>query len=691
MLPAILQLFFCALISGLAQAFGISNEFFLYGSPFLGLFCLVPMYFCAYRTKSYGQSFLLFASQVLAVHLISSFWLANFHGYAVFTLGASALGTAFEGGMCGIILHVLPHKENADSPLSHKKAFAFGRIVWFAACWVLYEFIKSNGTLAYPWGTVSMTSYRWHLLSQIADLGGTYSITFLFAMFAGLVSECLMAISFNGIEIIRKTRLMNLKKTSLFVACLFALSIIYGAIQYIIPRTVEKEMNLVMVQQNIDPWDAEDDESINISKRLTEQGCKELEDKGYIPDMILWSEGVLTKNYPTARYYYEGFPPEESLTKFIRKTGVPFIIGGGVTVDTSKTHRKTANSAILYDKDGKFSGFYSKIQLVPFAEKIPYYYNPLMKFFMKDVVGMYTTLQSGFQIVCFKVPISFPQTVVTPLDYKAPSHATISLGMDGICDPAVAGSYLKNPNENPYGFVTFSTPICFEDAFPPVCRNLYKNGSEIFLNITNDSWSKTKSSEIQHFIVASFRAIEFRTTLARCTNSGYTAVIDPTGKILGSLSLFEEGVLAQRVPVYKRTSTLYAAFGDWFSLLLIICILAFIARECLIEQNIPALLRKRNQAAPDEITETVNPEPENKTEIPADKVPAAKRTRRVSKASTEKTAAKNSVAKKAPAKKDATPKAIGTKKSPARKTASKESNGKGTGKTTARKSSAKKA
>ena len=675
MLPAILQLFFCALISGVAQAFGISNEFFLYGSPFLGLFCLVPMYFCAYRTKSYGQAFFLFASQVLTVHIISSFWLANFHGYAAFTLGASALGTAFEGGLCGIILHALPHKENSESPLSHKNAFVFGRIAWFASCWVLYEFIKSNGTLGYPWGTVSMTSYKWHLLTQIADLGGVYTITFLFSMFSGLVSECLMALSFNGIEIIRKDRLINLKKTSLFVTGLFVFSILYGLIQYVIPRTIEKEMNIVMVQQNIDPWEAEDDESIVISKRLTEQGCQELNKKGYIPDVILWSEGVLTKNYPTARYFYEGFPPEESLTQFIRKTGVPFIIGGGVTVDTSKTHKKTANSAILYDKDGKFSGFYSKIQLVPFAEKIPYYDNPLMKFFMKDIVGLYTTMQSGYQIACFKIPLSFPQTVITPLDYKAPSHATISLDINGKCDQELASTYLKNPNENPYGFVTFSTPICFEDAFPSVCRKLYKNGSEIFLNITNDSWSKTKSSEIQHFIVASFRAMEFRTTLARCTNSGYTAVIDPTGKIIGSLPLFEEGVLAQRIPVYKREATLYAIFGDWFAILLIICILAYIGRECFIEQNLKVLFWKKAPITKKQITETENSEQETSPLITDAKTTAAKRTRRISKTSDKKSPAKKSAVKKSAVKKSASRKESAEKKTNTAKTTTKKTAG----------------
>ena len=139
--------------------------------------------------------------------------------------------------------------------------------------------------------------------------------------------------------------------------------------------------------------------------------------------------------------------------------------------------------------------------------------------------------------------------------------------------------------------------------------------------------------------------MEFRTTLARCTNSGYTAVIDPTGKIIGSLPLFEEGVLAQRIPVYKREATLYAIFGDWFAILLIICILAYIGRECFIEQNLKVLFWKKDPITKKQITETENSEQETRPLITDAKTTAAKRTRRVSKTSDKKSPAKKSPAK----------------------------------------------
>jgi apolipoprotein N-acyltransferase len=89
----------------------------------------------------------------------------------------------------------------------------------------------------------------------------------------------------------------------------------------------------------------------------------------------------------------------------------------------------------------------------------------------------------------------------------------------------------------------------------------------VFINITNDSWSKTKSAELQHFAVASFRAIEMRTTLVRSTNSGYSTVVNPAGKILYDMPLFTADSLYAEVPVYKREMTPYALLGNWIPLL----------------------------------------------------------------------------------------------------------------------------
>jgi hypothetical protein len=111
--------------------------------------------------------------------------------------------------------------------------------------------------------------------------------------------------------------------------------------------------------------------------------------------------------------------------------------------------------------------------------------------------------------------------------------------------------------------VKFTTPICFEDAFSDLCRRLYLFGSELFVNITNDSWSETKSAEYQHFVIASYRTIEHRTSMLRSCTSGYTVVLDAYGRIVNDFPLFETGYLNAEVPIYKRTMTTYSRFGNW--------------------------------------------------------------------------------------------------------------------------------
>ena len=94
-------------------------------------------------------------------------------------------------------------------------------------------------------------------------------------------------------------------------------------------------------------------------------------------------------------------------------------------------------------------------------------------------------------------------------------------------------------------------------------RPLYLNGAELFVNLTDDSWSKKRSSEIQHFVIASYRAIEYRTTLVRSCNAGYSVVINPAGKIIAEMPLFEQASINVDVPVFERKMTTYARFGNW--------------------------------------------------------------------------------------------------------------------------------
>jgi len=88
------------------------------------------------------------------------------------------------------------------------------------------------------------------------------------------------------------------------------------------------------------------------------------------------------------------------------------------------------------------------------------------------------------------------------------------------------------------------------------------SGAEMLINLTNDSWSKTKSAQIQHYAVARFRAIESRKALVRSTNSGVTCVIGADGRILAELPQFITDSLVVDVPIYSTSPTLCMRWGD---------------------------------------------------------------------------------------------------------------------------------
>jgi len=146
----------------------------------------------------------------------------------------------------------------------------------------------------------------------------------------------------------------------------------------------------------------------------------------------------------------------------------------------------------------------------------------------------------------------------------------------GIWNPWVSGTrhtVFRTPLASG-GTLTFGVPICFEDAFADLCRQYLLDGADMLVNITNDSWSKTWSSEIQHFQVARFRAIENRRVLVRSTNGGVSAVVDPWGGIRTRMPFFERTWRDVNVPVYKeKFPTPYTRYGDWLPQCLIALVL----------------------------------------------------------------------------------------------------------------------
>lgn len=572
---------FCTIFSAFILILAIPNEIFLFGCPFLALFALIPFYIAYTNFSSPANAAFLTGLLVFLVHLGSSYWLAFFKDFAIFTLGASALGTAGIGSCVGLILYspFLCHKNYDTPPNLYKRSLSspaplmkcerFGplslvpfRALWFCVVYTFYELVKSCGWFGYPWGTVSSCFYQFKILIQIVDITGTYGVTFLVLLFTVAVGEGFLCCDTKAI-----------KQLSYLTIAFFILSFVYGVYQFTKPVSPIKSLNTIIVQQNSDPWkESTDNESITLSQRLTREEILKARENGDRVDLVVWSEGCLKKSFPRAQDYYEYMPLGAPLLPFIRSIGVPFLLGGSYR--EREVPRRVINAAILFDKNATLSGVYGKNHLVPCAEVLPFSDIPSVSAFWKKTIGISAGWATGNQYVYFDVPASPPPAkknisktiyldssgnLLTRTESNKPYQKRFyGPGPRPFIDPADDTS---DPLFSPR--VRFSAPICFGDAFPDVCRPLVNYGSELFMNITDDSWSKTRSSEYQHFVIAAFRAIELRTTLARSTNSGVSVVVDRNGVILDTLPLFEACAGFFKIPIYKRVRTTYLKLGNW--------------------------------------------------------------------------------------------------------------------------------
>jgi apolipoprotein N-acyltransferase len=198
-----------------------------------------------------------------------------------------------------------------------------------------------------------------------------------------------------------------------------------------------------------------------------------------------------------------------ALAGLSRDLRAPLLVGSVDVED--RTPPLLRNTAFLLDERG-VQGRYDKIHLVPFGEYVPL---PGLIGFVRGWAEFISEMEAGTEAVVFGGP------------------------------PA------------PFGVV-----ICYEGIFPGLFRDFAGSGARLMVNMTNDAWFGTTNGPAQHLAMYPLRAVEHRVALARSANTGISAFIAPTGRILRRLELFRSDIITERLPLRVRT-TLYTRFGDW--------------------------------------------------------------------------------------------------------------------------------
>ena len=103
--------------------------------------------------------------------------------------------------------------------------------------------------------------------------------------------------------------------------------------------------------------------------------------------------------------------------------------------------------------------------------------------------------------------------------------------------------------------------VCYESVYGEYYTDYIRKGAEAMTIITNDAWWGDTPGYRQHLSYASLRAIETRRAIARCANTGISAIISPSGEIIQPTPWWEPTVIKSQIPL-RNDLTFYVIHGD---------------------------------------------------------------------------------------------------------------------------------
>jgi apolipoprotein N-acyltransferase len=224
------------------------------------------------------------------------------------------------------------------------------------------------------------------------------------------------------------------------------------------------------------------------------------------PKLVVWPEAAFTFFLETEPMY------AASLASVLRPFDLELVAGGPRAVPgVADTY---TNAAFAIDPSGAIRGRYDKERLLPFAEYYP--------------LGSLTAVRRSFDRVRTFVPGQASSPLPTPA------------GKAGIL-------------------------ICNEAMFPELARARVRDGAELLLVLTNDTWVGSPTFAGIAFDMTVLRAIETRRWTVRASTAGPSAIIDPTGGVHGAAA-YDTAATVEGDVAARSGLTVYARWGDVFAM-----------------------------------------------------------------------------------------------------------------------------
>lgn len=395
--------------------------------------------------------------------------------------------------------------------------------VWsFPFIWITMEWLYALGELAFPWLHLGNTQTYQLQKIQFADITGVYGVSFWI-----LVLNVLSYLLVRSIQTGKKERLQWYLAAGIIIV--YLLPNLYQNNDKEFLKDTAKSINVGIIQPNIDPWNkweggntfsgrwAQVISYLDLMQRHVQDSL----------DLIVLPESAILLNLPQFHEQMAEFK------RVVDRLDVAVVTGyvrvkyyeKDVAPPTSSTLKGTSirydsfNSILFVQPKIDSLQSYSKMRLVPFAERIPY---------------------------ADKVPF-----LIEPLRWG------VGISNWGLANDSTVFSSATMGTK-------FLAMVCYESIFPEFVSQFVKNGAEFLVFTTNDSWWGNTSGARQHNQYSVLRAIENRRWVVRCANGGISSFIDPFGVMYDQTSMYTEAYIQRKIKPIAAL-TFYSQHGDWFA------------------------------------------------------------------------------------------------------------------------------
>ncbi len=385
--------------------------------------------------------------------------------------------------------------------------------------WMAFELLTYLWAAKWPWlnlGNVFSSHHEWIQWYEYTGVaGGTLWILLVNIMFANIIQF------FKSRE--TKPLFINIGAE----ATLLLLPIVFSTYIYKHYEDQGKETEVIVVQQNCDPWNEQFDHqfdaqviqnNINLSLPLVTSNTRfVVSSESAIQEGIWLDQTQDARALNTLHDYIQRFPQ------------MAFIIGGTTyewvpqgmeddfparQIGNSDKYYYCHNSALLIDADDM--QYRNKSQLTPGVEAIPEWVGFLKNF-------------------------------------------SITMG--------IARGTLKTDPESKvmaFGDHKVGVAICYESAFGEYVGSFCKKGADLLFVITNDGWWGDTPGYKQHFEFSKLRAIENRRCIARSANTGRSGFFNQRGDVLQQTQYWVPDAIRETLKANDKV-TFYAKHGDYLS------------------------------------------------------------------------------------------------------------------------------